>query len=124
MSTSFIYIVTAAALLTGLLLGALVSHVRGARRIESLRVQLTEAQMRLESITAREAERIGQLEHSETRLRAAFDSVAAETLRSNSEMFLRMAREALGRDQVIASGALKEREVAIQQLVEPLRQAL
>ena len=109
MSASFIYIVAAAALLTGSLLGALVSHVRGARRIESLRVQLTEAQMRLESITAREAERLGQLEHSEARLRAAFDSVAAETLRSNSEMFLRMARESLGRDQLVASGALKER---------------
>lgn len=124
MSASFIYIVAGAALLTGALLGALVSHIRGARRVEALRVQLTEAQMRLESITAREAERIGQLEHSEARLRAAFDSVAAATLRSNSEMFLRMARESLGRDQVIASGALKERELAIQQLVEPLRLAL
>ena len=124
MSASFIYIIAAAALLTGALLGALLSHIRGAQRIEALRVQLTEAQMRLESITAREAERIGQLEHSETRLRAAFDSVAAESLRSNSEMFLRLAREALGRDQTIASGVLKEREVAIAQLVEPLRVAL
>jgi DNA recombination protein RmuC len=123
-SASLIYILATAALLTGALLGALISHIRGAQRIAALRVQLTEAQMRLESTTAREAERIGQLEHSEARLRAAFDSVAAETLRSNSEMFLRMAREALGRDQVIASGALKEREVAIQQLVEPLRLAL
>jgi DNA recombination protein RmuC len=39
-------------------------------------------------------------------------------------MFLRLARESLGRDQVIAQGALKEREVAIAQLVEPLRAAL
>jgi DNA recombination protein RmuC len=123
-SASFIYIVAAAALLAGALLGALISHIRGARRVEALRVQLIEAQMRLESTTAREAERIGQLEHSEARLRAAFDSVAAESLRSNSEMFLRMAREALGRDQLVASGALKEREVAIAQLVEPLRVAL
>ena len=39
-------------------------------------------------------------------------------------MFLRLARESLGRDQVVAQGALKEREVAIAQLVEPLRAAL
>ncbi|HET7755967.1 MAG TPA: DNA recombination protein RmuC, partial [Steroidobacteraceae bacterium] len=39
-------------------------------------------------------------------------------------LFLRLAREALGRDQAVAQGALKEREVAIAQLVEPLRVAL
>jgi DNA recombination protein RmuC len=123
-SSAFIYIVAAAALLTGLLLGALLAHIRSGRRVEALRVELGQAQVRLEANSAREAERLGQLEHSETRLRAAFDSVAAESLRANSEMFLRLAREALGRDQVIASGALKEREVAIAQLVEPLRVAL
>src|SRR5205823_12116668 len=53
-----------------------------------------------------------------------FDSLAGETLRTNSELFLRLAREALGRDQVLAQGALKEREQAIAQLVEPLRAAL
>jgi DNA recombination protein RmuC len=123
-NTSYILIVAAAALLTGMLLGALLSHIRDARRIEALRVELGQAQVRLEGNTARDTERLEQLEHSETRLRSAFDSVAAETLRSNSEMFLRLARESLGRDQVIASGALKEREVAIAQLVEPLRVAL
>ncbi|HEY1491045.1 MAG TPA: hypothetical protein VGF35_00325, partial [Steroidobacteraceae bacterium] len=124
MSSAYIYIVAAAALLTGVLLGALLSQIRDVRRIVALRVELAQAQVRLEAITAREGERLGELELSEGRLRAAFDSVAAETLRSNSEMFLRLAREALGRDQAIASGTLKERELAIAQLIEPLRLAL
>jgi len=64
------------------------------------------------------------LAQSDARLRAAFDSVAGETLRANSEVFLRMAREALSREHVIGESALKEREVAISQLVEPLRLAL
>jgi DNA recombination protein RmuC len=64
------------------------------------------------------------LAQSDARLRAAFDSVAGETLRANSEVFLRMAREALSREHVIGASALKEREVAISQLVEPLRVAL
>jgi DNA recombination protein RmuC len=64
------------------------------------------------------------LAHSDARLRAAFDSVAGETLRANSEVFLRMAREALSREHVIGASALKEREVAISQLIEPLRLAL
>src|SRR5215470_11832664 len=57
-------------------------------------------------------------------LKLAFDSLAAQTLRDNSETFLRMAREVLGRDQVIAHASLKERETAIAQLVAPLRAAL
>ena len=65
-----------------------------------------------------------ELAQSDARLRAAFDSVAGETLRANSEVFLRMAREALSREHVIGASALKEREVAISQLIEPLRVAL
>jgi DNA recombination protein RmuC len=64
------------------------------------------------------------LVQSDARLRATFDSVAAETLRANSELFLRMAREALSREHVIGESVLKEKEIAIGQLVEPLRVAL
>jgi DNA recombination protein RmuC len=113
-----------AALAAGGLLGALLTQLHGARRIEQLRVQLATAQARLEASTLQEADRLTLLQQSETRLRAAFDTLAGETLRTNSELFLRLAREALGRDQAVAQGALKEREVAIAQLVEPLRVAL
>ena len=122
--THLIYYLAGATFLTGLVLGALVAHIRATRRVEELRVQLTAAQVRLESETLKDAERVAMLEQSEQRLRAAFDSLAGETLRTNSELFLRMAHEALGRDQVIATGVLKEREVAVAQLVEPLRAAL
>ena len=54
----------------------------------------------------------------------SFESLASETLRGNSEQFLQLAREALGREQVLAQGTLKEREAAIAQLIEPLRSAL
>ena len=61
---------------------------------------------------------------SEAQLRASFDSLAGETLRANSDLFLRLAREALGRDQTLAQSSLKEREAAIAQLIAPLRTAL
>jgi DNA recombination protein RmuC len=102
----------------------LVGHIRAARRIEALRIELAAAQTRLEASVLADQDRIDLLEQSETRLRVAFDSIAGATLRSNSELFLRLAREALGRDQALAQGALKERETAIAQLVEPLRSAL
>src|SRR5882672_6607566 len=116
--------VVLASLLTGSLLGFLVAQVRAGHRIEQLRVDLEATRVRLESETRLEAERIALLEESEGWLRSAFDSLAGQTLRDNSEMFLRMAREALGRDQVVAQASLKERETAISQLVEPLRTAL
>jgi DNA recombination protein RmuC len=117
-------VVIVSALLTGALLGFLIAQVRSGSRIEQLRVDLETARVRLEAGARGETERIALLEESETRLRLAFDSLAGQTLRANSELFLRMAREALGRDQVIAQSSLKERETAIAQLVEPLRVAL
>jgi DNA recombination protein RmuC len=124
MNTLLILIVAMAALASGAVLGALVAQLRAGQRIEALRIELATAQVRLESIALQDADRLKLLEQSETRLRAAFDSLAGETLRTNSELFLRLSREALGRDQVIAQGALKERELAIAHLVEPLRAAL
>jgi len=123
-SSLVIFIVAAAALATGAVLGALVAQLRAVWRIEALRIELAAAQVRLESSVLQDADRLKLLEQSETRLRAAFDSLAGETLRTNSELFLRLSREALGRDQVVAEGALKERELAIAHLVEPLRVAL
>jgi DNA recombination protein RmuC len=113
-----------AALSTGALLGFLLAKVRGGSRIEQLRVDLETARVRLEATARSEAERLEVLQDTEARLRSEFESLAGRTLRSNSELFLRMAREALGRDQVVAQSSLKERETAIAQLVEPLRVAL
>jgi len=119
-----IVVIGLGALLVGAMLGFLVAQVRAARRIEGVRIELEAARVRLESSTRQEADRISLLEQSEARLRTAFDSLAGETLRSNSELFLKLARESLGRDQAVAQGALKEREAAIAQLVEPIRAAL
>src|SRR5512140_1506879 len=81
-----------AGLLTGALLGFLVAQVRAGRRIEQLRVDLETAKVRLESEI-----------QMEDRLSSTFGSLAGQTLRDNSEMFLRLAST---------------------QLVEPLRAAL
>ncbi|HXW75594.1 MAG TPA: DNA recombination protein RmuC [Steroidobacteraceae bacterium] len=124
MSTTLLGISALASLVTGVLLGALLTHLRAVRRVETLRVELARAQARLEALALQDADRMNLLAQSETRLRAAFDSLAGETLRTNSELFLRLAREALGREQAVGAGQLKERELAIAQLVEPLRQAL
>lgn len=124
MDTSLAIALAASALLAGAAVGYLAAHLRAARRLQQLHVELATTRVRLEAENRQESERIALLEQSEARLRSAFDSLAGETLRANSEMFLRLAREAFGRDQVLAQSALKEREAAISQLIEPLRAAL
>jgi DNA recombination protein RmuC len=112
------------ALVTGAALGYLLAQLRAARQLRALAVELEAARVRLNAQLQQEAARAAAVEQSDARLRHTFDALAAETLRTNSELFLTMARETLGREQVLAQGALKEREHAMAQIVEPLRVAL
>ena len=124
MSTTLAIALALAALLAGALLGYLLARLRSISEVERLRGELETARVRLEAETRQEAQRVAFLEQSEARLREAFESLAGETLRANSELFLQLARETLGRDHALAASTLKEREMAIAQLVEPLRAAL
>jgi DNA recombination protein RmuC len=123
-TTPLIIALACLALVMGVALGFLLAQLRAARRLGDLSVELGRAQVQLATHAREEAERASAAGDLEARMRSAFDALAADSLRNNSELFLRMARETLGRDQVVAQGALKEREVAIAQLVEPLRVAL
>jgi DNA recombination protein RmuC len=124
MSIGLTVALLALALGVGLVLGYLIAALRGGQEKQALHIALESERARREAEAQKENERIASLEQAETRLRTAFDSLAGESLRANSEMFLRLAREALSRDQVVAENALKERETAIAQIVEPLKTAL
>jgi len=69
-------------------------------------------------------ERSQALEAALQKLKSGFDSVAGESLRTNSEVFLRLAREHLGQHQQSAVSSLTEREKAIETLLAPVREAL
>ena len=60
----------------------------------------------------------------ESRLSGLFAELAGGALRDNSDMFLKLARESFAREQAGAQAALRERELALGQLVTPIRQAL
>ncbi|HPF26904.1 MAG TPA: DNA recombination protein RmuC [Steroidobacteraceae bacterium] len=108
----------------GVLLGYLIAALRAGRQSAQLRVELAAAEARLQSDEKQLAHAGALLEQSEARLRAAFDELADNSLRNNSETFLRLARESLSREQVTAHASLKERETAISQMLEPIRVAL
>jgi DNA recombination protein RmuC len=73
-------------------------------------------------VFARRAAR--ELADTEARLRASFGELAGTALRDNSDMFLKLARETLGREQAGIEGTLREREAALTALVTPIRTAL
>ena len=112
------------ALAVGIALGFLIATVRASGEKQALQIALESERARREAELKSESERIAALEKYETRLRGAFDSLAGESLRANSETFLQLARETMSRDHLVADNALQQRETAIAQLVEPLKTAL
>lgn len=122
MGTPWIWFALAAAV--GFALGWLVMALRAARAQQQLGLELENARTRLKSQEMLDKERDQALERAQERLTVAFDGLARATLRSNSELFLKLAHENLGQQQLQATHALKEREQAIEALLRPVQEAL
>jgi len=112
------------ALAVGMALGALAALVWRARREQSLTVDMELLRARLKTEETVSAEREQALARAREQLQGVFGELARDTLQSNSEVFLQLARERLARQQSDAGQALKERETAIESLVQPIRDAL
>jgi DNA recombination protein RmuC len=108
----------------GAALGALVVLVWRAQREQALSIDTELLRARLKSEEAVGTEREQALVRAREQLQGVFGDLARDTLHSNSEVFLQLARERLTRQQSDASQALKERETAIESLVQPIREAL
>ncbi len=108
----------------GAVVGALAAVVWRARREQSLRVDVEVLRSRLKSDEIVSAEREQALARAREQLQGVFGDLARDSLQSNSETFLRLAHERLGRQQSDSAQALKERETAIESLVQPIREAL
>jgi DNA recombination protein RmuC len=108
----------------GAALGALGALLWRARREQALRIELELLRARLKSEESVSAEREQAGSRAREQLQGVFGELARDTLQSNSDVFLQLARERLARQQLEASQALKERETAIESLVQPIREAL
>jgi DNA recombination protein RmuC len=110
--------------IVGITLGVLAGLWFARRREQQLAVELAVAQAQLKTQEQVERERMTSLDHAMTKLTSSFDSVAGQSLRANSETFLKLAREHLGQHQQAAVANLTEREKAIESMVAPIREAL
>jgi DNA recombination protein RmuC len=112
------------ALLAGAALGALAALVWRARRERAMSIETELLRARLKTEETVSAEREQSLARAREQLQGVFGELARDSLQSNSEVFLQLARERLARQQSDASQALKERETAIDTLIQPIREAL
>jgi DNA recombination protein RmuC len=114
----------AAGACVGALLGALAALLWRARRESALRVEVETLRARLKSDEVVSVEREQSLDRARAQLQGIFGELARDSLQSNSEVFLQLARERLTRQQLDAALALQARESAIESLVQPIREAL
>lgn len=105
------------ALILGLFLGGLIAWLIATRRQAGLEAILGNQD-------ALQRERESAFEAARSQLTTAFSDLANQSLKANSENFLRLAEQNLGAQQDKAKRDLGDREKAIQDLVKPINEAL
>jgi DNA recombination protein RmuC len=120
----WLWLVIVSGVVVGAVFGALIAGARARHRSQSLHVEIAVLKAQLKGEEQLEREHHAALERSVERLKSSFDTIANSSLRSNSELFLQLAREHLGQHQQSATAALSEREKAIETMLTPIREAL
>ncbi len=104
------------------LLGLFLGHRQGrAAAREQLNQALANEREVARTREAAQAEKYNQMKSD---LDAAFKSAAADALRANTESFLSLAKEQLGGQTREAKQTLEAKELAIKNLVDPLKETL
>lgn len=112
------------ALLAGLLLGGLIVWLVTRRRQREQAHAVELLQTRIKAQDTLQLERDAAYEQANSRLSQAFSDLTNQSLKSNSETFLRLAEQNLGKQQEKAKRDLGDREQAIENLVKPIRESL
>jgi DNA recombination protein RmuC len=97
---------------------------RQQAEIGQLRERAAELQARLEEERRQSEEKLRLVNEARAALEASFKSLSADALKSNNQSFLELARESLKGFQESARGDLDKRQLAIDQLVAPVKASL
>ena len=112
------------ALAAGLLLGGLIAWLIFRSRQRRLQETIEALSDRIKDQDALQVERDSAFEAATSRLATAFSDLANQSLKSNSENFLRLAEQNLGAQHERAKRELGNREQAVENLVKPIKDAL
>lgn len=83
-----------------------------------------ELETRLESERRAAREKQELLEEARVKMTEAFEALSSEALRSNNQSFIELAKASLEQFQERATGDLKNRQQAIDELVKPIKESL
>ncbi len=114
----------APALAAGLALGALVAWLAMRPRQKRSAEDIAALETRIKNQDSLQQEREIAFEAANAQLTRAFSELANQSLKSNSENFLRLAEQNLGAQQEKAKHDLGEREKAVENMVKPIQNAL
>src|SRR6185437_2798573 len=107
---------------------SLRSREEAAARLQAevaqLRERAAELATRLEEERRQSEEKLRLVNEARAALEASFKSLSADALKNNNQSFLDLARASLAEFQQAAKGDLEKRQVAIDQLVAPVKASL
>src|SRR5882672_11459612 len=70
------------------------------------------------------AAKLALVRDAERKLGESFEALSQRALRANNDQFLQLARESLGKMAEAANGDLEKRQIAIAEMVRPVRDSL
>ncbi|MGF1548394.1 MAG: DNA recombination protein RmuC [Thiotrichales bacterium] len=108
----------------GFALGYLFAALRGQRELRQLSVEKTRLETELGADQQHHEEQLGLLHDARDTLSQHFALLSRQALRQNSSLFLRVAEQSLKLQHARSASDLQQRQQAIGQLLEPIRDAL
>jgi DNA recombination protein RmuC len=108
----------------GLVLGLLIMWLIARSRRKALLDELELAATNLKNQEALQAEREAAFELANAKLTQAFTEISNQSLRANSDTFLKLAEQNLETRQAKVESNFEKREKAVEELVKPIREAL
>jgi DNA recombination protein RmuC len=118
------FIVAAAALVFGILIGWLYSKTKATEKLQIEINNKIRAETRLEEAMKAIEKQKQFVEDSQKTLKDSFDALSAAALDKNNQSFLDLAKTALDSHVTEAKGDLEKRQQAINSLVKPLGESL
>lgn len=94
------------------------------KEISQVKEKNAELQTELRKEKVAYEEKIALLGEAEKKLSDAFKALSADSLKSNNQAFLELAKSALEKFQESAKGDLEKRQIAISEIIKPVKESL
>ena len=124
MSATASYVTLALVAALAALTGALLAYLRSQRRITALKEENATLKATVEIERRAAGEKVTIIENARAQLSETFTTLSSQALRSSTEEFLKLAQENLQKFQVQAQGELEQKEKSIENMLQPVKEAL